>query len=109
METAEDLRRFGERLRKFRLQAGLSQARLAALAETKATYISDLEHGRTPPSMKMAIRLADALGVSVDALVGRADCHQQAKPRRRFTEEEIQEIRDLVWQIVEQVRERDGN
>lgn len=59
---------FGSRLQTLRLERGLSTVQLAKLAGTTRTYISDLEAGRRNPSLVLASKLADALGVSLDDL-----------------------------------------
>ena len=52
------------RLRHFRERAGLSQYRLARLAEVPQSTISRLEAGKTPAiDLRKLERLADVLGV----------------------------------------------
>ena len=52
------------RLRYFRERAGLSQYRLARLAEVPQSTISRLEAGKTPAvDLRQLERLADVLGV----------------------------------------------
>lgn len=53
-------------LRKLRLQAGLSQKRLAELVGLKQPNISEFESGQRSPSVATIVRLKDALGVSGD-------------------------------------------
>lgn len=63
---------FGDRLRMIRKKKGLSLRALASKAGLSASYLSDLERGtRGAPTAPVLERLADALGVSVDALLGR--------------------------------------
>lgn len=56
---------FGRRLKYFRQVQGLSQLSLATLASTTTRHVSFLENGRSRPSDKMVIRLAEALEVPV--------------------------------------------
>lgn len=46
-----------------RLAAGLSQAQLAARAQTTQPYIARIERGQTDPSTDLIARIAQALGV----------------------------------------------
>lgn len=54
---------FGERLRELRLKTGLSQEKLALIAEIDRTYVSDCENGRRNTSLELIYRFAKALGV----------------------------------------------
>lgn len=58
-------------LRGARERAWMTQARLAALAGLTPDWISQYETGRRKPSMDNLVRLADALRVSTDSLLGR--------------------------------------
>lgn len=59
---------FPGRLRELRTAAGLSQEQLAERAGLSRAGISHLEQGSKRPSLASAWALADALGVSVEAL-----------------------------------------
>lgn len=61
-------RSIGARIRKARLQAGLTQAQLAGDRYTKA-YVSALENGVSKPSMAALTYLADRLEVPATALM----------------------------------------
>lgn len=64
-------------IRKYRVQASLSQQQLADSVGVSKGFISALEGGRSVPNLDMLVQLADALGVRpgvlVDALVEEAD------------------------------------
>lgn len=62
---------FKQRLRFFRLQAKKSQLQLAAASGIAKEYVSRLERGLALPSLAVATRIADALGISLDALADR--------------------------------------
>jgi transcriptional regulator with XRE-family HTH domain len=57
-------RRFGLRVRSLRKQRGLSQERLAELADLHFTYVSSVERGKRNISLINIVRLARALKVS---------------------------------------------
>ena len=58
------MRRFGEIVRDARTHAGLTQKELAKNVPTDHTYISKLEKGVCLPPRKLALGLADALGIN---------------------------------------------
>ncbi|MBM4434047.1 MAG: tetratricopeptide repeat protein [Chloroflexi bacterium] len=76
--VSEGLERLGERLRKARTEAGLSQSQLGAPHFTRA-YISALELGKIRPAMKSLEFLAARLGKSVAHFV---DDEKQVRQRR---------------------------
>ena len=54
----------GTRIREARKAAGMTQAVLAAEAQTTQDYISDLERGKSDPTVSMLRRIAIALSVN---------------------------------------------
>jgi len=71
---------FSKRVRKLRQEKGLSQLELAKKSDLQASAISHFETGRRTPSMENLGRLADALGVSSDFLLGRATAPEASGP-----------------------------
>ena len=64
---------FGPRLKEIRTAAGLTQTQLAVKVGSTQAYISGLESGKKrEPSLALAIRIADALGVALGKLIGNA-------------------------------------
>jgi transcriptional regulator with XRE-family HTH domain len=61
----------GEQLQKGRHAAGLTQEKLARKAKVPLTTLREWEQGRRGMRLQAAIKLADALDVSLDELVGR--------------------------------------
>lgn len=57
------------RLRRKRVEAGLTGAGLAAAAGCSAPYVSQLQKGRYSASPQMLVKLADALGCEVEDLM----------------------------------------
>ena len=66
-----DAKAFSYRVARHRVRLGLTQATLAKTTDIDATVISRLENGTRTPSIRHLCRLATALGVSVDYLLGR--------------------------------------
>ena len=62
---------FTERLRKARENRGLTQADLAQRAGLEPSAVSHFEAGRRQPSFHNLRKLADALSVTTDYLIGR--------------------------------------
>jgi transcriptional regulator with XRE-family HTH domain len=61
--------RFGRKLRKLREHKGLSQEKLAELADLHRTYVSGVERGERNISLVNIERLANALGIALADLV----------------------------------------
>lgn len=62
---------FGERVRGLRHEQGISLKDLAERAGLDKGYLSQIETGKRPnPSVHLARRIADALGVDLGALIG---------------------------------------
>lgn len=70
---------FNYRLRMARESGGLSQSQLADKAGLTAAAISHFETGQRAPSFENLRKLADALGISVDYLLGRINEQQHGK------------------------------
>jgi len=60
----------GERIRVARQQKGWTQVELADASELSSNYVARLERGELGASLFVASRIADALGISLDRLVG---------------------------------------
>ncbi len=59
-------------IKKYRKKKGLSQDRLAKLADVTFTTLVKIESGvNDNPTMKTLVKIANALDVSLDDLVGR--------------------------------------
>ena len=60
----------GQRLQRLRRSAGLSQPRLAEAAAVPVASLRNWEQGRRLPQLDAAVRLAKALGITLDELAG---------------------------------------
>lgn len=70
MQTKDLQRIFAANIRKYRKQRKMTQAVLAAKAETDSRYIQNIEAGERTPGVIVAYRIAKALEVSLDELFG---------------------------------------
>lgn len=60
----------GKRIKEIRVKRHLSQAKLSEMIEMSPTYISYIEGGYKSMSLETLVRIANALKVSVDMLLG---------------------------------------
>ncbi len=76
---------FKDKLRALRELAGLSQDGLARAAGVSTSTVVKLEHGPLAPSWDTAVKLAAALGVSLDAFkdAPAADVAEGPPPREK--------------------------
>ena len=66
---SEILLKYGQVVRKIRLEKGISQETLADLSGLHRTYMSDVELGKRNVSLENIDRIANALDVSADDLL----------------------------------------
>ena len=69
ISAAPDGQTLGERLRWLRKRRGNTLDCLAFVAGISLSYLSDLERGRTLPSLAMLSRLAEVYGISASELL----------------------------------------
>ena len=60
---------FGEVLRRYRRERGLSQEKLAEICDLDRSYMSLLERGINQPSLTVFLKLAHALNISAAEMV----------------------------------------
>ncbi|MFL5340225.1 MAG: helix-turn-helix domain-containing protein [Gemmataceae bacterium] len=70
---------FGDKLKALRQTAGLTQTDLAAKSGVSLGVIHDYEQGKKEPTLRSAVRLAAALGLSIEVL---AECVTGERPKR---------------------------
>lgn len=80
-EKVPEMRVFAERLKHHRELKGWSQEKLCEMTGISSTLMSQYERQLSVPKVDTARRLADALGVSVDYLVGRTNMYLVEYPR----------------------------
>lgn len=59
----------GKRIRKYRMAKGMTQSDLAEAVQRSNTTISHIEVGSGKPELNTVVRIANALGVSMDMLL----------------------------------------
>lgn len=64
-----DYRAIGSRIRKYRLERGLSQETVSEMADLTPAHYSHIERGNTKPSLPTLIPVANVFGVSIDDLL----------------------------------------
>lgn len=84
-----DYYQIGQRIRRYRKAVELSQEQLAEIVGISVTHMSHIETGNTKLSLRVAVDIARALSVQVDALL-------YDKPRAGRTE-----IADEIQQTLE--------
>lgn len=108
---------FPERLRAAREQRGLSQADLAQQAEFEPSAISHFESGRRAPSFDNLKRLAAALNVATDYLLGREERFGAAGPTadrlfrnaERVTARDLEQLADFAQMLAEKNKPKPGS
>jgi transcriptional regulator with XRE-family HTH domain len=74
----------GQRIKRFRMERGMTATDLAARAKLSKSYISELEAAPADargPSAEVLYRIAEALGVAMSDLLGRPIIVDQTRPR----------------------------
>lgn len=75
---------FGNVLRRLRMEAGLTQEQFGFEADLRRTYVSILELGQQQPSLSTILKVALALNISAQELIGLVETElRQSKPLRR--------------------------
>ena len=83
-----DYRAIGQRIKKFRLVKGFTQAQLGEEANVESSNISHIERGATKVSFPTLMKVANVLEVSLDELV-----YDSLKKNRHVS---ISEMNDLL-------------
>lgn len=87
--VAQVLQYIGGNVHRLRHERGLTQAKLAEAAGIQTNYVQMIEHATTNISVKVLVKLADALDVEVEALLKPAEAPevQRGRPRKKPAEE----------------------
>jgi transcriptional regulator with XRE-family HTH domain len=61
--------KLGKNLKKIRIAKGISQGQIGRTLEVDKSFISNIENGKTNPTLSTIAKIAKAVGVSVDKLL----------------------------------------
>ena len=90
---------FKDKLKEKRIEAGLTQADLAAKAGTTARTIQNYELGKSKPSnMEIAQRIADVLGTTTEYLLGSSGTYV-VEAREKGGTKAARDIDELVSEV----------
>lgn len=65
----DDAKKLGANLKKIRLSKGIKQVEIARTLEVDRSFVSNIENGKTNPTLSTITSLAKALGVSTNELL----------------------------------------
>lgn len=77
---------FADRLTELRKKRGLSQAALGKAIGTSGDVVGRYERGDIKPSIEVVVKIADALEVSVDYLIGKTDLQLDKEAVQRMVD-----------------------
>jgi transcriptional regulator with XRE-family HTH domain len=83
---------FGEHITTLRKRKSISQSELGKAVGTSGDIIGKYERDEVKPSVEVASKIADALEVSLDFLVGKTNVEIDAKALKRL--QDIQKLND---------------
>lgn len=108
-----DYAEIGQRVRKARLAAKITQEQLAEKVGVGTTHISHIETGNSIPSLKLFVDVLNALGLSADAILcdqlnqaGAAFPNLIAQELADCSEEEIRIFCDMLQAMKKSLRRR---
>ena len=66
---SSESKKLGDNLKKIRMSKGITQGDISRALEVGRGYISNIENGKTNPTLATIAKLAKAVGVSVNELL----------------------------------------
>lgn len=90
--------KFGERLKNFREQKNLTQEELASLSGISARSIQRYENGTNRPRVEAAEKIAKALDIQVDVLLGTNDM-LVAEAKSKYGYRGAKQAQELVEEV----------
>ena len=82
----------GERIKKFRLGKGLTLRDLSKQVDISISFLSDIENGRSNPSLERLKDIAAALNTPISVLLGEENINRCKKGSNSALDEEITQI-----------------
>jgi transcriptional regulator with XRE-family HTH domain len=61
--------RLGKNLKRIRTDKGISQGEISRILEVDKSFVSNIENGKTNPTLSTIAKIAKAIGVSVGELM----------------------------------------
>lgn len=101
-----ELKLFGKRVRTLRKAREMTQEQLAAVADSGAKYISELERGEANVTITLVSKLAEGLGVSISELfenAHEADIQELRKEINRMVSEADDEKIQFIYKVVKSI------
>lgn len=94
---------FGDNMMIIRKKKSLSQAALGKLIGTSGDVIGRYERGDIKPSIEVVYKIADALEVSIDFLIGRTSFQldKEAMKRLENISELPQDRKDYIFNLID--------
>ena len=91
----------GKRIKEVREANHLSQVELAKICESNQATIAKTEAGKTAPSLKILLHMAEYFDISMDYLCCRTDQPEgtlfECKPRLKYTSEDMKEFIEMYF------------
>ena len=110
-----DYKAIGKRIKIARINADMTQERLSDLLEISPSHMSNIETGTTHVSLSTMVRLANALGVSLDDLLCDSVTHARAQFERDIqqvldgcSDYEIRVVADVARSVVDAMRKNEN-
>lgn len=69
MKVKEDAKKLGENLKRIRTRNNVTQVGIANILGVDRSFVSNIENGKTNPTLSTITNLAQALGVSTNELL----------------------------------------
>lgn len=91
-ENNINYKKIGERIRKLRIQRGISQIELARAIDVSQTHMSNIENGNTGISLWTAVKISRVLECSIDSF---ADEERYNSENEKAADAKI-DIEDLI-------------
>ncbi len=85
---------YGEQIKSYRINLGLTQSQVASELEVTPGYISNVENGRTAMSLRLLTYYAKLMNVSLDSLVGNIEPTYKKSALYNALMEEISKMSD---------------
>jgi len=100
----------GDRIRNLRLAQNLTVTQLAKRSYISQSYLSDIESGRTAPSLDKLNVICNTLGISLSEFFGEvpklpAEIIKLVESAKKLTEDEV----ELLSRLIEKITNRTKN